>query len=385
MIIFLARKGLFKLRRKDFIALFLIVSFLVVNKIINPSFSYSSLLFQISLVLSSYIFLRQYKSIQLFRDDLYSCLSFVFFHAAIGYLIYLFASPLFAQFNFSGLNYKGLFVFYVSASTFDFFLRNVGLCWEPGVLQLILNLFLFFSIKRQRNILFLSSIGLSVLSTFSTTGYLILILNILYYVVFQLTKKGSRGKFSLVILVGLMFSTGLIALVQENATNKFDRSNTSTLVRLRDFLIGVELISEKPLLGHGIFDSKYLESKTALSSIESDVFTKGYLNEYGDFSGGYTDGLLGLACWYGIPAAIFIYVLTYKNRMADRIWFERLTLFLILCLTFVSEPITYTSLFLLFPLSRVVFKTSLEKSSNIELDDSVDEQTGLGLAMSNTS
>ncbi|OIQ65948.1 O-antigen ligase [mine drainage metagenome] len=254
-----------------------------------------------------------------------------------------------------------LYIFYVSGGeTNNVLMRNIGLCWEPGVLQLILNLFLFFSIKRGRSILFLALVALTVVSTFSTAGYIIMILNIIYFVLLQLRRKIN---ISLLIFMGLIFSTGLFALIQQNISAKFDSTNTSGLARLRDYEIGIELISEKPILGHGIFDQKYLLSKTALINIESNIFSKGYLSDYGNFSGGYTDGLLGLACWYGVPIAIYIYILTYKNKFVSDKWYEKLIMFLILCLACISEPITYTSLFLLFPFSVLVFNRNSAKSN----------------------
>ena len=55
------------------------------------------------------------------------------------------------------------------------FCRNQGLFWEPGVLQIFLNLFFFleaFIYKRNRWLLI---IGFVILGTYSTTGILILI------------------------------------------------------------------------------------------------------------------------------------------------------------------------------------------------------------------
>ena len=55
------------------------------------------------------------------------------------------------------------------------FCRNQGLFWEPGVLQIYLNLFFFLQafILKQNRWLFL--IGFVILGTYSTTGILILI------------------------------------------------------------------------------------------------------------------------------------------------------------------------------------------------------------------
>jgi len=60
------------------------------------------------------------------------------------------------------------------------FCRNQGLFWEPGVLQIYLNLFFFlqaFIFKQNR---WLILIGFAILGTYSTTGILILIGQLLY-------------------------------------------------------------------------------------------------------------------------------------------------------------------------------------------------------------
>lgn len=359
VILFLCRRGFLNFRRKDFTILFTIFSFLIINKILNPSFELSALIFQSSIVLSSYIFLLQYKSTKPLIEDLYACLKFVFIHALLGFVVYLLASPLFLQVKLSGLTYKTFFfIFYVGIGDTGDSIRNTGLCWEPGVLQLALNLFLFFSIKRNKSVLFLGLILLAILSTFSTAGYIIIVLNGVYYIIQQAKTKGNIG---LIVIVGLLFSTIIFALIKQNTSKKFDSSNTSGLVRLRDYYIGLELISEKPLLGHGIFDTKYLKSISSVAEIESNLFTDEFLDQYGDLSGGYTNGLLALICYYGIPVALYIYVLVFKNRFVGTAWYEKLIFFLILCMSCLSEPITYTSFFLLFPFSNVIFAKRVAK------------------------
>ncbi|RZL53991.1 MAG: hypothetical protein EOO93_20465 [Pedobacter sp.] len=138
--------------------------------------------------------------------------------------------------------------------------------------------------------------------------------------------------------------------------DKLGGENTSGLIRYRDFSIGLNLIKEQPLFGHGLFESNYLLSKSYVNYIEAQLFSADFLDVSGDLAGGFTNGLLGVFCWYGIPMGLLLYIFLYKNALVNGTPYGRITFFLILILTFVSEPITFTSFFLIFPLSHIIFK-----------------------------
>lgn len=365
IIIFLSNKGFRFFKKSDLPIFFLIVSYLLFNKILNnDSFSFSACIYQISLVISGYVFLLQYRN-PLYAgrllEEFFIALKWFVVHAIVSYIAYLLVPKLFKPIF---LNQTLLGIFYVSQSTFGKFQRNTGLAWEPGTMQLIANLFFFLCVKLKKKTSQLVLGCICVITTFSTAGLLLLLLNVFYYF---LTNIRRINPF-LILMLFCGFVTMVLPIIVANSSEKLNNDNTSGLARQRDILIGIDLIKEKPLLGHGFFDTKYLATKGYASQIEGSLFSDEYLDTSGSFSGGYTNGLLGLFCWYGIPVGLITFWLFYKNKIVgDNKFLERLVFALIFGFSAMSEPITYTSFFLIFPFSYLIFKREKSKVNNKRL------------------
>lgn len=360
LIIILSYKSFRKLLIKDYKFLFTSILFLVICKFFNPSFLISDLIFQTSLIICAYLFVIQYrKQPHLIQYEFFISLSFFAYHALASYLIFLLIPGKFVQFK--TMHYSLFNLFYVSDMQFMSFQRNSGLFWEPGVLQLAMNLYLFYCIKYKKNIISIIIAGLIVFSTFSTIGFFILVLNFIYFFYLKFTERRiSILNIALVVGSLILFTPILIY----NSQNKMSGGNTSGLVRLRDLLIGIELIKEKPIIGHGKFDIDYLLTKSYVVNTENDLFSKSYIQSSGEMGGGYTNGLLGLIAWYGIPVSFLLYYFYFKNRFIDNNFIERSIYCLIPLFSMISEPIAYTSFFLMFPLSYWILKNY--KSNIIE-------------------
>ena len=70
------------------------------------------------------------------------------------------------------------------------FCRNQGLFWEPGVLQSFLNALFFleaFVIKKRKYLLILT--GFVIMTTYSTTGLALLLLQIIVYIHMEFKKN----------------------------------------------------------------------------------------------------------------------------------------------------------------------------------------------------
>ncbi|MCF0055161.1 O-antigen ligase family protein [Dyadobacter sp. CY356] len=356
-------KTFYKLKGKDFLILLSIFSFLLIGKFFNSQIQVSMLTYQLLLIFESYLFLKLYKKGNEMMDDLYKCLSIIFIHAAAGFILYTLAPNLFYPAGL-GMPYKTLaFIFFVTQQT-GFSARSTGILWEPGLLQLMLNLLLFYAIKNRKSRLLMISIVALILTTFSTAGFIILALNFTFFFIETVKEKNATRILFLLMLITLMAST--VVVVQNNIEDKFNGQNTSGLIRYRDFVIGVKLIKENPILGHGLFDSSYLTSKSYVNFIETQILSTTYLDQSGFMTGGFTNGLLGVFAWYGIPMGLLIFYLFYKNNFVNNNTLERIIFFLILCLTFISEPITYTAFFLLFPLSSLLLNNEKQLHSKLK-------------------
>lgn len=357
IILLLSYNGFRLLNIKDIIILISSTLFLALNKFLNSSFSFTNLVYQLSLIYSLYIFLAQYKNrIKKLQDDFYFTLKLFIFHAFIGYIIYLIFPSHFKPIN-NTINSSFYYLFYVSAGDFMSIKRNTGFFWEPGVYQIAANYFLFYSIKFNKKTNYLIVGFLSVISSLSTTGLLVLSINVVYFI-FSKIKSKKNLSLNLIILATLI--TLFIPILTLNTREKINDQNTSGLIRLRDIYVGIELIKEKPILGHGVFDKEYLISKGYVFRIENDLFSQGFLESTGEMGGGYTNGLLGLAAWYGLPTALIIYFFYFKNKFIGKSKIERLLFCSIMLISMISEPIAYTSLFLMFPFSYWILNKKLD-------------------------
>jgi hypothetical protein len=131
--------------------------------------------------------------------------------------------------------------------------RNSGMFWEPGAYQGFLNLALLFLLKmdniNRKKLRFLILI-LGVLSTQSTTGYIVMMLVLYVYVVDNKRIKGAAKVFLLLFLLAAAYYTysELPFLSDKIEDNLSD--TTSSQGRVTDFLIYKNLIEARPLLGN---------------------------------------------------------------------------------------------------------------------------------------
>ncbi len=355
VIIILSLTSLFRLNVLDIKFVIFSLLFLLICKLSNTSFTNASLIYQFSLVVATYFFIMQYRvRPYLMQKEFYIALSIFVYHSLLGYAFYLISRNSFVAFD--DLHKSFLNIFYVSTTEFMGFQRNTGFFWEPGVFQLAVNLYLFYCIKYRQNIYKILIVFFAVLSSFSTVGLIIVVVNFIYYL--YVTVKVRRNLL-LSSVASILLAVYFFPILSSNANAKTADDNTSGLVRLRDFVIGIELIKERPILGHGITDSEYLLTKKYTRKTEADLFTNEYIDVSGEMGGGFTNGILGLIAWYGIPMSLFLYVSYFKNKFAGTGLIERILFSLIPFFSLFSEPITYTSLFLMYPFSYWILKTKL--------------------------
>lgn len=345
--------AILKVRIRDAVFLGCTLVFLLLNWAINPAFSIMSMGFQYILIVSAYLLLLKYvEEEDRLERDLYFCFKVFVIHALLGYLLYMIIPSAYSY--RIGLNRSFLGLFFVSISSFAGIVRNTGLFWEPGVYQLVANLFLFFAIKFKKGLLTICLGVLAVVVSFSTLGFVVLVFNAIYFLLSRVSLK-VKNVFSFFVLgVVLVFLVGPVLVA--NVSEKVSDTNSSSLARLRDLMIGFALIQEKPVLGHGKFETDYLIEKDYVSRIESQVFSSEYLDIHETMSGGLTNGFFSLFAWYGLPVGVFLFYSFFKQKIVRGFTFEKIVFVLIPFVSFFSEPITYTPFFFLYPLSFFVFK-----------------------------
>jgi hypothetical protein len=158
-----------------------------------------------------------------------------------------------------GENLKSIGIFTV-LDTEDWW-RNAGMMWEPGAFQGIINLALLLTPTekllrgegRTKTFVLIAAL----LTTFSTTGYLVFFMIAVYKILTYRVSLGVRAPVVLVVVVGAFlaittapFLGQKIAeqLAESSADNKFSPDRFGAL------LFDVHYIVKHPLIGNGMID-----------------------------------------------------------------------------------------------------------------------------------
>lgn len=135
------------------------------------------------------------------------------------------------------------------------FIRNCGMFWEPGLLQIFCNLgLLIYLLKKDRKISVIAVYIACVITTFSTTGIALLVLILLYMKL--LYRKSVRNK-----LVWGMFSIVVLAiLINALVIDKRENALASILYRTSDITYSFNILWKNLIIGTGLNNNKQFES-----------------------------------------------------------------------------------------------------------------------------
>lgn len=146
----------------------------------------------------------------------------------IGFLLILFFPQLikyFFNYTYGDYTHKTAILFNVLFADGYLVKRNTGFAREPGVFQLLLCICLFYNIEYKKNIKIVkvAIYIISIITTFSTIG-LILLIPILIHIFFKHPK--ARG---VLIVFSIVFLNLLISIVSYQANNKLYGSSSFNL------------------------------------------------------------------------------------------------------------------------------------------------------------
>lgn len=244
--------------------------------------------------------------------------------------------------------------------------RLSGWAWEPGCLQLLLNLYLFILIQDKSNgVKKIFWIIVLILATGSTSGYIIMLIN---FVVYGLSR--AKSNFFIVVCVAGIIILMVLPFVWENIDAKLmlgtDTINTSGIIRYRDFYTGFLCLRDYPLFGIEISDLANNRDYQALET-EALGFTKSTSSwyQYFDYAeGGYTNGLMGLTMMWGILGIYLLYKFakcSLWRQFSEQYWF---VVPLIIALSLISEPISNTAFFWFFCIFDIVYNRKYSQIRN---------------------
>lgn len=226
--------------------------------------------------------------------------------------------------------------------------RISGLAWEPGCLQLIINLFICLEIYDKAGIKKLILPSIVLILTGSTTGYIIWAINILLYILLS-----SVSRIAALVPVAIVAAAIVVPVMVTNITNKLfigeDYISGSGAVRMRDLFTGIEEVKQYPLFGIDVSDlanSKQYQQLEDAGLSHFNIVDNWHV-AYDYAAGGYCNGFFAMHMFWGVLGLLFLYSF-FKCRLWKQWSYGRYWYFLpiIISLTLVSEPISNSSFFL---------------------------------------
>ncbi|MBE50898.1 MAG: hypothetical protein CMP51_04320 [Flavobacteriales bacterium] len=243
--------------------------------------------------------------------------------------------------------------------------RNQGWFWEPGINQIYLNILLFlegFVFKQKKKWIILLII-FSIFTTFSTSGFIIMVVLILSLYMDSIYQNIVRRNPLIVILISasLIVSAYYIGknIIIPNVLNKaVGNEESSFQKRMFDLIQCPCIASDYPLSGVGLdlvafreFRKGYTmkgSCRNALEFVENITSFK-LKPEFSDK--GSTNSLTGMMATMGFPVFfIFFYFLLNQTLFTER---KKLFLFIIIISVF-FEPVLFRPFFLIFIISGMI-------------------------------
>ncbi|MCT7525321.1 hypothetical protein N5T77_09705 [Aliarcobacter cryaerophilus] len=291
-------------------------------------------------VASILMFLKYYKiqfySFDVLSYDIYRVLKIILYIGVLNMILIniwtslfiLIEEDIFYVYTIGGIfNYLSI----ININGFNLY-RNQGIFWEPGVFQLFLNILLFQALFKYKQYMIVLLSSLTILSTFSTVGILIMCTIFSFY--FIRTKIFNCKVISLV-LISLVFVPLAFYFLYEKF-NGLDSLSAS--LRTYDLYIGSKIFLDNFLFGIGFNPEFYIKHQSEINQ----TFLK--LNELR----GNTNGIISVGFYFGIFGVLtYIYMLIKQSVFHN----NQFLVFLIFLLTLLSEPLPFTGFILLFILS----------------------------------
>ncbi len=317
-------------------------------------------LYYLTVIMSSVLFYVHFKnnrSNQIFLLRLNSILKLIFLHSLLNFIAYFFVNEQLFDISSDYYSCKTYnYIFYYASDEINLsvmnlfgieFCRNQGLFWEPGVLQVFLNLFFFleaFIYKRNRWLLL---IGFVILGTYSTTGIIILIGQLVYLFIqrFNENKLFIPIIFLSFIPIYLVFSINIEEKFKGNRIFSFQK-------RLFDFTQPIFIAAANPLTGVGLdldqFQKLRYEFYIDDESLALINETLGVSLKAAGTSAGSANSLTFLLAAMGFPTAILFVFMFLRQKIIND---HKLLFFFIVFVSVMSEPIFLRPFFFIYIIS----------------------------------
>ena len=287
--------------------------------------------------------------------SLYSVLQIIVFHSLLNFVFFFFIKDSLSIISSTYHECETFlnFFFYTTergiVNLFELeFCRNQGLFWEPGVLQVFLNIFFFldaFIFKRRRFMLALTAIA--IITTYSTTGIALLLLQLLIYII----KEMKNNKWLVPFFI--FFTIPVLLIFSLNVEEKvMGVKEASFQKRLFDLTQPLFIAAEYPLTGIGldIFQFQQMREEFYFSSDNLQELQRqiGVESKTTGTDKGSSNSIMFLFAAMGFPTAIIFLFMFFKQQIIlDKKWL----LMIIMLVSVMSEPLLLRPFFFIFIVS----------------------------------
>ena len=345
----------------SFLALLVISILFAINYVfaINPQSLTKYIFFGITIFTTVLVlfYYNNQSNRDVFVNSLYFVLKLVLIHSLFNFFAYFLYKDNFSLITseyHESLTYNYLFYYSPKeGSIINLFgidiHRNAGMFWEAGILQIYLNILFFLEIsifKRNKKLLVL--IVFAVLTTYSTTGLLLLILQIIYFSHKEL--KSNIKMLSLIVLIAPLY-----VFFNANMNEKiYGEGESSFQKRLFDFTQPIFIAIESPLTGVGLDLDRFQEVREGFyinSDLNSSFNQIGIEQKVETTSKGSTNSVMYLLAGMGFPTAfLFIYMFMKQQIITN----HRLIWFILTFISVMSEPLLFRPFFFMFIVSGFI-------------------------------
>ena len=284
-----------------------------------------------------------------FLKTLYFVLKLIAFHSALNFILYFFVSDnlytITSTFH-ECETFLNLFFYtpergIVTLQGFEF-CRNQGLFWEPGVLQVFLNILFFleaFVIKKSK--LFLLFISFVILTSYSTTGLAILLIQALVY----LSEERKNSKLILPVIAILLVPIYFVFSV--NVDDKIQgEKEASFQKRIFDLTQPVFIAMENPLTGIGLDVFQFQKTREEFYISSNSFIGITSTTEVSDK--GSSNSVMFLLAGTGFPTTLLLLYMFFKQKIVEN---KKWLFMIILFISVMSEPLLLRPFFLIFIIS----------------------------------
>jgi len=220
--------------------------------------------------------------------------------------------------------------------------RNQGLFWEPGILQVYMNILFFISAFITKSKFYRWVSMLLIITTFSTIGLLLLSFQLFLYYIEMLKKKFILVLSAFVIVFPIVVNITYLNLQQKI----YGASVASSDLRIFDFFSSYDYIKKYPFFGIGLDMQVYIREQLYTITQLTYEYTYNVHNTLG--MRGNTNSVLFMVVGLGIPLALLYFYKLYRQAIIHN---KTLLFFIILILTNMSEPLILGNFFILLFLS----------------------------------